>query len=112
MADGESTLGIVKKRFGFLLLWLITQRGRRRREMLTGADAVQLRAIRWFGWFYSASFIYAWSGVSYNLGLISRQRTHVWMPLLLVLATSLASTRRQTQLPSRTNLSAHSRWAA
>jgi hypothetical protein len=79
--------------FAVLLLWILNQGSRRLRNLRLGADAIQLRAIRWFGWFYTASFIYSFSGVSYNLGLISRQRAQLWMPLLLVLAASLVSVR-------------------
>jgi len=77
-----------------LLLWLLSQGRRRLQSPRFGADAIQLRAIRRFGWFYTASFIYSFSGVSYNLGLISRQRAQLWMPLLLVLAASLVSARK------------------
>lgn len=85
---------------GLLVLWILTQSRRRMRNPRTGANAIQLRAIRWFGWFYASSFVYAFSG-SYNLGLISRQRAQLWMPLLLVLAASLVSARRTAPVPVR-----------
>jgi glutathione S-transferase len=85
----ESTLLAV------LLVWIVRQGRRRRQHRRTGFDAVQVRAIRMFGWAYTAAFIYTFSGIAYNLGLISRQRAQLWMPLLLVLAAALVRTDRR-----------------
>jgi hypothetical protein len=78
-----------------LLVWIVRQGRRRRQHRRTGFDAVQVRAIRMFGWAYTAAFIYTFSGIAYNLGLISRQRAQLWMPLLLVLAAALVRTDRR-----------------
>ena len=70
------------------LLWLLAQGRRRARNPRRGADALQIRAIRAFGLAYTSGFIFAFS-ITYNLGLVSRQRAQMWLPAMLLLATAL-----------------------
>lgn len=70
------------------LLWLVAQGRRRARNPRRGADALQIRAIRAFGLAYTSGFIFAFS-ITYNLGLVSRQRAQMWLPAMLLLATAL-----------------------
>lgn len=76
---------------------LLRRRGRRRRGRLvtvTGAAATRVRAIRLATVTYLGGFLYAFSSVAYNLGLVSRQRTQLWFPLLLLLGTTFVSVRK------------------
>jgi hypothetical protein len=87
---------------GLALLWLVLQFRRRRENVVGGAAAHYLRALRAFGWSYVLLFIYSFSGM-YNLGLMSRQRTQLTLVLLLLGATALTS-RRQHHPEARTPL--------
>ena len=69
------------------LLWLAAQGWRRRRNTRSGAAALRVRAMRLFGAAYVGGFIFAFS-VTYNLGLLSRQRAQLWLPAAVLLATS------------------------
>ena len=77
-----------------LALWLVAQRQRRRRHPLTGPAAQRIRALRAFVWVYTAGFVYTFSG-TFNLGLMSRQRSQVLLPLALLAATSFVAIRRR-----------------
>lgn len=81
-----------------VLTGLLLRRLLGRRVTVTGAAAVRIKAIRWAAVTYIAGFLYAFSSIAYNLGLVSRQRTQLWFPLLLLLATTFVSVRRS---PSR-----------
>lgn len=83
-----------------IIIWVMRQRGRRRRNPRSGADAVQVRALRWFAIIYTAAFIYSFSAVAYNLGGVSRSRSQLWFVLLLALAVSLVSRRQQRRTRS------------
>jgi hypothetical protein len=67
---------------------------RKRRQTYAQGDDLQVRALRWFTLTYSAGFIYAFSAVAYNLGLISRQRSQIWFVLLLAFALANVGGRR------------------
>jgi hypothetical protein len=83
-----------------IAFWALLQGRQRRRHPRSGANAVQVRALRWFALTYTAGFIYAFSAVAYNLGLVSRQRSQLWFVLLLALAVSLVSRRRTPTIPA------------
>lgn len=91
-----------------LVFSLITQAHRRRRNPRTGSDALRVRAIRAFGTLYTVGFVFAFS-ITYNLGLISRQRAQLWLPLGCLLATGFVHIQRtapriavRTRRPGRT----------
>ena len=69
------------------LVWLAAQGRRRRRNTQSGAAALRVRAMRLFGAAYLGGFIFAFS-ITYNLGLLSRQRAQLWLPVAVLLATS------------------------
>lgn len=73
--------------------WLATQGRRRRRNARRGADALQLRALRLFGVTYVSGFVFAFS-ITYNLGLISRQRAQLWLPAAVLVATAFVRAGR------------------
>lgn len=100
--EAFSVLTVAQSLEGLVLLVTLTSLLLRRRRgrliAVTGAAAVRVKAIRWAAVTYLAGFLYAFSSVAYNLGLVSRQRTQVWFPLLLLLSTTFVSVRRS---PSR-----------
>jgi hypothetical protein len=75
------------------LVWLAAQGRRRRRNPQVGANALRLRAMRLFGSAYVGGFIFAFS-VTYNLGLVSRQRAQLWLPAAVLIATAFARVGR------------------
>jgi len=77
-----------------VVLWTFRQTSRRHRNPRFGADAAQLRALRWLAITYTGGFTYSFSAVAYNLGLVSRQRSQLWFMLLIALAVSLVSRER------------------
>ena len=73
--------------------WLAAQGRRRRRNPQRGADALRLRAMRLFGSAYVGGFVFAFS-ITYNLGLVSRQRAQMWLPAAVLIATAFAHVGR------------------
>lgn len=69
------------------LVWLAAQGRRRRRNPQVGASGLRVRAMRLFGTAYVSGFVFAFS-VTYNLGLISRQRAQMWLPAIVLIATA------------------------
>jgi hypothetical protein len=70
------------------LTWVLIRRRRRAMHVPTGPLSLRLTAIRLFGIVYTSGFLFVYS-TTYNLGLVSRQRAQLWLPLVLLLATSL-----------------------
>jgi hypothetical protein len=76
------------------LVWLAAQGRRRRRRPRWGADRIKIRALRLFTVAYAGAFIFSMSAVAYNLGLVSRQRIQMLLPLLLLYAATMVHVRR------------------
>lgn len=72
---------------------LLARGSARRRFPQVGPEALRVRAIRAFGTVYTVGFVFAFS-ITYNLGLISRQRAQLWLPLTCLLATGFVHVAR------------------
>ena len=79
----------------FVTMFLVVQRRRRARRPVGGIEGSQVRAIRAFTLTYAAGFTYAYSG-AYNLGLMSRQRVQVMLPLIVLASTALVHVVRRS----------------
>ena len=84
------------------LVWLTAQGRRRRRNPQSGASGLRVRAMRLFGAAYVSGFIFAFS-VTYNLGLVSRQRAQMWLPAIVLIATAFVHVGRggRARVPER-----------